>query len=181
MSSLNKITIIGRLGRDPEVRYTGGGDAVSNFSVATSERWKDKATGEVKEETTWHRVSAWGRQAEIAGEYLRKGSLVYIEGKMVSRKYTDKNGAEKESWEIRLGELKMLGGREEGGQGEQRAPAQRRETPPAGQARPDRPPTQGGGPSGFDDMDDDVPFASPWMEHDPMISDRKGKRIKGAR
>lgn len=147
---LNKIQIIGRLGRDPEVRYTTGGDAVCNFSVATSERWKDKTSGEMKEETTWHRVSAWGRQAEIVGEYLRKGSLVYVEGKMTSRKYTDQSGAEKESHEIRMQDMKMLssreGGQQEGGQ-QQR---------PERQAPAPRPATAGG--SGFDDMDDDIPF-----------------------
>jgi single-strand DNA-binding protein len=157
---LNKIQIIGRLGKDPEVRYTPGGEAVCNFSVATSERWKDKNTGEVKEETTWHRVSAWGRQAEIVGQYLVRGSLVYVEGKMTSRKYADKNGVEKESFEIRMQEMKMLSSREPG---EQRQPAQSDGYPnhrygdsapaprpaPAPAARPS---------SGFDDMDDDIPF-----------------------
>jgi single-strand DNA-binding protein len=149
---LNKIQIIGRLGKDPEVRYTPGGEAVCNFSVATSERWKDKATNEVKEETTWHRVSAWGRQAEIVGQYLVRGSLVYVEGKMTSRKYADKNGVEKESFEIRMQEMKMLSSREGGEQrqpqGQGPAPAQR-PAAPAPAARPS---------SGFDDMDDDIPF-----------------------
>ena len=149
---LNKVQIIGRLGRDPEVRFTPGGEAVCNFSVATSERWKDKATNEVKEETTWHRVSAWGRQAEIVGQYLVRGSLVYVEGKMTSRKYADKNGVEKESFEIRMQEMKMLSSREGGEQrqpqGQGPAPAQRPAAPPPA-ARPS---------SGFDDMDDDIPF-----------------------
>lgn len=151
---LNKAIIMGRLGRDPEVRYTTNGDAVSNFSVATSKRWKDKTTGEMKEETTWHRVSAWGRQAEIAGEYLRKGSLVYLEGEMVKRKYTDQSGAEKESHEIRLHELKLIptGQQQEGGQ---QAPPER-QVPQQRQAAAPRPATAGG--SGFDDMDDDIPF-----------------------
>jgi len=141
---LNKAQIIGRLGKDPEVRYTPSGEAVCNFSVATSEKWKDKTTGEVKEETTWHRISAWGRLAEIVGEYLHKGSLVYCEGKMTERKYTDKDGAEKISREIRLSDMKMLGSREEGGQ----------------RSAPQRPaaPAPAASPTGFDDMDDDIPF-----------------------
>ena len=158
---LNKAQIIGRLGRDPEVRYMPGGEAVCNFSVATAEKWKDKASGEVKEETTWHRITAFGRQAEIVGEYLRKGSLVFIEGKMTQRAYADKDGAEKVSHEIRMQDMKMLSSRE-GGQGGQSGggnagqPAQRptAATQASGQARPTRPPAL----NNFDDMDDDIPF-----------------------
>jgi single-strand DNA-binding protein len=151
---LNRAQIIGRLGRDPEVRYVPGGEAVCNFTVATTERFKDKTTGETKEDTTWHRVSAWGRQAEIVGEYLRKGSLVYVEGKMTVRKYKDQSGADKESHEIRMQEMKMLGGRD-GDQQQRPAPAARPAPAPAagGAARPPARP-----PSGFDDMDDDIPF-----------------------
>jgi single-strand DNA-binding protein len=146
---LNKIQIIGRMGRDPEVRYMPNGDAVCNFSVATTERWKDKASGEMKEDTTWHRVSAWGRQAEIVGEYLHKGSLVYVEGKMTARKYTDKDGMEKESHEIRMSEMKMLESkRSSSDQGAQQQPEQRQAPRPA--------PAHTG--SGFDDMTDDIPF-----------------------
>ncbi len=140
---LNKIQIIGRMGKDPEIRYMPNGDAVCNFSVATTEKWKDKNSGEVKEDTTWHRVSAWGRQAEIVGEYLRKGSLVYVEGKMTARKYTDKDGSEKESHEIRMQDMKMLSPTGEG-EPRQQAHQQPRQQQPAS--------------SGFDDMDSDIPF-----------------------
>lgn len=152
MASLNKVQIIGRLGKDPEVRFMPNGDAVCNFSVATTERWKDKASGEVQEETTWHRVSAWGRQAEIVGEYLKKGSLVYVEGKMTERKYTDQSGAEKRSHEIRMQDMKMLGGRQDGEQRQQQEP--RPQQPTQRQApRPQQPVS-----SGFDDDDSDIPF-----------------------
>lgn len=157
---LNKIQIIGRMGKDPEVRYMPNGDAVCNFSVATSEKWKDKATGEMKEETTWHRVSAWGRQAEIVGEYLRKGSLVYVEGKMTARKYTDKDGAEKESHEIRMQDMKMLSTRSDsdhgGAPGPAPAPRQQQRQAAPQTTSPRRAPATTG--SGFDDMDDDIPF-----------------------
>lgn len=156
---LNQAQIIGYLGKDPEVRYMPSGDAVANFSIATTEKWKDKASGEVKEETTWHRITAFGRQAEIVGEYLKQGSLVFIEGKMTQRKYQDKDGAEKVSHEIRMQDMKMLSSREGGQGGGSNAgqPAQRPAATPqaSGQARPDRPPVQR---SGFDDMDDDIPF-----------------------
>lgn len=152
---LNRAQIIGRLGQDPEVRFMPSGEAVCNFSVATSEKWKDKASGEVKEETTWHRVTAFARQAEIVGEYLRKGSLVFIEGKLTQRKYQDKDGAEKVSHEIRMQDMKMLGSRD-GDQQQRSAPAARPASAPAGgNARPSRPPAS---PRGFDDMDDDIPF-----------------------
>lgn len=142
---LNKIQIIGRMGRDPEVRYMPNGDAVCNFSVATTEKWKDKASGEMKEETTWHRVSAWGRQAEIVGEYLRKGALVYVEGKMTARKYTDQSGAEKESHEIRMQDMKMLERKQDG---EQRQQPEQRQAPQR----------QAPASSGFEDMDSEIPF-----------------------
>jgi single-strand DNA-binding protein len=157
---LNKAQIIGRLGQDPEVRFLPSGEAVCNFSVATSEKWKDKQTGEVKEETTWHRVTAFARQAEIVGEYLKRGSLVFIEGKMTQRKYQDKDGAEKVSHEIRMQDMKMLSGRE-GGEQRQGAPAA---SPAAGLQRDQRyqrnqrPTAPKPAPSGFDDMDDDIPF-----------------------
>lgn len=138
---LNKAQIIGRVGRDPEVRYLTSGDAVVNVSVATSERWKDKQTGEVKEATEWHRINFFGRLAEIAGEYVQKGSLLYVEGKIKTRKWTDKDGVEKYSTEIMGETLKLLSSRGDGQpkQQEQQKPKQ----------------NQG---SGFDDMDDDIPF-----------------------
>lgn len=177
MSYLNKAQIIGRLGRDPEVRFMPSGEAVCNFSVATTEKWKDKQSGEIKEETLWHRVSAWGRQAEIVGEYLRKGALIYIEGKMTQRKYTDKDGVEKTSHEIRMADMKMLGGKSDG-QGEtERAPAPR----PQATAPRQAPAPTGAAGSGFDDMDDDIPFATPHAGQDPMFQGRKARRLKDAR
>lgn len=146
---LNQAQIIGHLGKDPEVRYLPSGEAVANFSIATTEKWKDKNSGEQREETEWHRVSVFGRLAEIVGEYLKKGSLVFIQGKIKTRKYTDKDGAERYATEIRAETLKMLGGRDSNQSG---APAQRQA--PAARPRP----TPAPAPSGFDDMDDDIPF-----------------------
>ena len=148
MSSFNQASIIGHLGKDPEVRYLPSGEAVANFSVATSERWKDKSTGEVQESVEWHRISTFGRLAEIVGEYLKKGSLVFVQGKLKTRKYTDGQGVERYSTEIRAEAMKMLGGRD---QGERSAPAQR-------QAAPQRQQAPAAAGSGFDDMDDDIPF-----------------------
>src|SRR5437762_8246664 len=116
MASVNKVILLGNLGRDPETRYTTGGDAVTNLNIATSEQWKDKS-GEKQERTEWHRVVLFGRQAEIAGEYLKKGRPVYIEGRLQTRKYTDKEGVEKYSTEIVGDRMQLLGGREGGGGG----------------------------------------------------------------
>lgn len=146
---LNSAQIIGRVGRDPEVRYLPSGEAVANFSIATSEKWKDKATGEPREETEWHRISVFGRLAEIVGEYLKKGSLVFVQGKLKTRKYTDGQGVERYSTEIRAETMKMLGGRQDSERSA--APAQR-------QAAPQRQQAPATAPSGFDDMDDDIPF-----------------------
>jgi single-strand DNA-binding protein len=110
-ASLNKVTIIGTLGRDPEVKYMSSGDAVANLSIATNETWKDKTTGERKESTEWHRVTLFRQLAEIAGEYLRKGQQVYIEGSLKTRSYDDKDGQKRYVTEIVATELKMLGGR----------------------------------------------------------------------
>lgn len=141
---LNKAQIIGNLGRDPEMRYLPSGDAVANISVATTEKWKDKASGEMKEHTEWHRISFFGKLAEIAGQYLKKGSTVYVEGKIQTRKYTDKDGAEKFATEIKGEVMKMIGGKSEHGE-QQAAPAK-------------QPARQAAAPSGFEDMDDDIPF-----------------------
>ena len=122
MASLNKAIIIGHLGRDPETRYMTDGSPVTNFSVATTETWKDKTSGEKKEATEWHRINAFGKLAEICGQYLKKGSLVYLEGKMTSRKWTDKDGAERISFEIRADQMTMLGGKSD-------KPAQDDDTP----------------------------------------------------
>ena len=150
MASLNKVILIGFLGKDPEARYTANGDAVSNFTVATSESWKDKSTGEKKEQTEWHRCSVFGKLAEICNEYLRKGSLVYVEGKLTTRKWQDKDGQDRYTTEIRVDQMKMLGGKQDGGQrqdaSESYAPAPQRNA-------------QGAKPS-FDDIGDDIPFQS---------------------
>jgi single-strand DNA-binding protein len=168
MASVNKVIIVGNLGRDPEMRTFPSGDRVANVTIATTDRWKDKQSGEMKEATEWHRVVFNGRLAEIAGEYLRKGSQVYLEGSLRTRKWTDKDGVEKYTTEIRADQMQMLGKREGMGApsgdddgGYDSAP--RRSAPPS------RAPAGGGGggggqrpaskpASGFDDMDDDIPF-----------------------
>lgn len=108
---VNKVIIVGNLGNDPELRYSQSGSAMCSISVATSESWKDKATGEQKERTEWHRVKFFGKQAEIAGEYLKKGSQVYVEGKLRTDKYTDKSGVEKYTTDIYADDMQMLGGK----------------------------------------------------------------------
>jgi single-strand DNA-binding protein len=168
MASINKVIIIGNLGRDPEVRYTPNGAAICNVSLATTRNWKDKNTGEKVEETEWHRVVFYDRLAEIAGEYLKKGRPVYVEGRLKTRKWADKDGIEKFTTEIIASEMQLLGGREgmggpggeegggaSGGGGYSRpAPAARPAAAPA--ARPAPAPSKAS--SGFDDMDDDIPF-----------------------
>lgn len=142
---LNKVQIIGRVGKDPEVRYSTNGDAIANFTVATSERYKDKQTGEAVEKTEWHNVSAFRRLAEIIGEYVHKGSLIYIEGKIQTRKY-EKDGVTHYATSIVASEMKMLGSKD-GSQQQQ------------GQQRPaNRAPAPREQATGFDDMDDDIPF-----------------------
>lgn len=116
MSSMNLAIIVGNVGKDPEIRYLPSGDAVANFSVATSETWKDKATGEKKEQTEWHRCNCFGRTAEIVGQYIQKGSKVAIQGRITTRKWTDKDGVERYSTEIKVDTLKMLGGPKEAGE-----------------------------------------------------------------
>lgn len=110
--SVNKVILVGRLGQDPQVNYTANGSAVANISVATSERWKDKQTGEQREQTEWNRVVFFNRLAEIVGKYLRKGSMVYVEGKLQTKKWTDKNGIDRYQTEIVANEMQMIGGRE---------------------------------------------------------------------
>jgi single-strand DNA-binding protein len=109
MASVNKVILIGNLGKDPETKYLSSGDAVTNFTVATTESWKDKATNEKKESTEWHRISAFGKLAEICGEYLKKGSQVYIEGKIKTRKWQDKEGVDRYTTEITADQMRMLG------------------------------------------------------------------------
>ncbi len=140
MASINKVILVGNLGRDPEVRYTTDNSAIANVSIATTDRYKDKTTGEQKEITEWHRVVFFNRLGEIAAEYLKKGSQVYIEGKLRTRKWTDKDGAEKYTTEIIADQLQMLGGRI--GEASSATP-----TPPA--------PRQ---PKPADELADDIPF-----------------------
>ena len=150
MASVNRVTIIGNLGKDPETRYAPSGDAVTNITVATTETWKDKATGEKREATEWHRVVFFGKLAEIAGQYLKKGSQVYLEGKLKTRKWQDKDGADRYTTEINADELKMLGGK---GDGQQSEPQRQQQAPQRPQA-PQKPASGGG----FNEFDDDIPF-----------------------
>ncbi|RIQ74552.1 single-stranded DNA-binding protein [Bordetella avium] len=154
MASVNKVIIVGNLGRDPEVRYSPDGAAICNLSLATTSQWKDKASGERREETEWHRIVMYNRLAEIAGEYLKKGRSVYIEGRLKTRKWQDKQtGADRYATEIIADQMQMLGGRDSGeGGGHDEAPHQQR----APAQRPAAP--KGGGASNLADMDDDIPF-----------------------
>lgn len=152
MSSVNQAIIVGRVGKDPEIRYMPNGDAVANLSVATSETWKDK-NGEKQEATEWHRISVFGKLAEICGEYLRKGSLVYFSGQIKTRKWTDKDGVEKYTTEIHAREMKMLGGKPDGG--EKQRPAQRQQPAQRPAAKQEK---TSAATSGFADMDDDIPW-----------------------
>lgn len=146
MASLNKVLIIGNLGRDPETRYLPNGDAVTNLSVATTRAYKKK-DGEKVEETEWHRIVLFGRRAEVAGEYLKKGSPVYIEGHLTTRKWQDKEGTDRYTTEIVADDMKLLGSKPEGAGRPQEKPSS---------GKPEKKPASGGGK--FDDMDDDIPF-----------------------
>ena len=145
MASVNKVIIVGNVGRDPETRYMPSGDAVTNISVATSDRYKDKQTGEMKENTEWHRIAFFGKLAEIAGQYLKKGSQVYVEGRLRTRKWTDQSGQEKYSTEIIADSMQMLGARMAGSGDAGDRPKSSESTP--SQA-----------PGGLGAMDDDIPF-----------------------
>ena len=184
MASINKVIIVGNLGRDPEMRTFPSGDQVANVTIATTDKWKDKQTGEMKEATEWHRVVFNGRLAEIVGQYLRKGSQVYVEGSLRTRKWTDQAGVEKYSTEIRADQMQMLGGRQgmggqggghddgggyggDAGGGYDQAPRRAAPAPAPMQQRPTAPPPRPApapvaqaprAASGFDDMDDDIPF-----------------------
>ncbi|BBB63251.1 hypothetical protein UNDKW_4978 [Undibacterium sp. KW1] len=166
MASVNKVIIVGNLGRDPETRYMPSGDAMTSITVATTDSWKDKSSGEKKEQTEWHRITFFGKLAEIAGQYLKKGSQVYVEGSLRTRKYTDKDGVEKYATDIKADSMQMLGSRQGMGGGAgmddgggyggggggapaprpQAAPQQQRQAP-ASRPAPN-----------FSDMDDDIPF-----------------------
>jgi single-strand DNA-binding protein len=163
MASVNKVILVGNCGRDPEIRYLPSGQAVANVSVATSSRRKDKNTGETVEDTQWHRVTFYDRLAEIAGEYVRKGRPIYVEGRLKYGKYTDQAGVEKNTVDIVATELQLLGGRDgmsgpsDGGD-EGSAPPVRRPAPRAAAPVAARQAPAPRAASGFDDMDDDIPF-----------------------
>ncbi|MCY0854246.1 single-stranded DNA-binding protein [Cupriavidus sp. D39] len=176
MASINKVILVGNLGADPETRYLPSGDAVTNIRLATTDRYKDKTSGEMKESTEWHRIAFFGKLAEIAAEYLKKGSQVYIEGRIRTRKWTDQAGAEKYSTEIVAEQMQMLGSRQSNGGGaddshgggESRNSGYGARNGGTGAAGANARGQQGGGarrqqsapaPSnGFEDMDDDIPF-----------------------
>ncbi len=159
MSSVNKVILVGNLGQDPEVKYMPSGGAVTNISIATTDSWKDKASGEKKENTEWHRVVFFNRLAEIVGEYLRKGSQVYIEGNLRTRKWQDQNGVDKYTTEIVAREMQMLGSKaggssdfspaQQGGAAPQQHAPQQDAKPKPQESRP---------PQNFDNFDDDIPF-----------------------
>jgi single-strand DNA-binding protein len=149
MASVNKVILIGNLGADPEVRYLPSGEAVANLRIATTEQWKDK-NGDKQEATEWHRVSFFGRQAEVCGQYLKKGSSVYVEGSIRTRKWQDQSGQDRYSTEIRGDRMQMLGGRGAGGSADYDAPVS-----DSGRGRSGG---QGSSGGGFDAMDDDIPF-----------------------
>ncbi len=173
MASINKVILIGNLGRDPEIRYTPSGSAVCNVAIATSRSWKDKTSGEKMEETEWHRVVFFDRMAEIAGEYLKKGRPVYVEGRLKTRKWTDKDGVEKFTTEIMADNMQLLGGREGAGGGDEGGgggggygrgagggggAGERNERPAAAPRQAPQRPAPQKSSTGFDDMDDDIPF-----------------------
>jgi single-strand DNA-binding protein len=165
MASVNKVILIGNCGRDPEIRYLPSGQAVANVSIATTSRRKDRTSGETVEDTQWHRVTFYDRLAEIAGEYVKKGRPIYVEGRLKYGKYTDQAGVEKNTVDIIATELQLLGGREgmggpSGGDEEGGAPARRPAAAPrpAASAPANRPAAAAKPASGFDDMDDDIPF-----------------------
>lgn len=165
MASVNKVILVGNLGRDPEVRYSPDGSAICNLSLATTSQWKDKTSGERREETEWHRVVMYNRLAEIASEYLKKGRPVYIEGRLKTRKWQDKEGADRYSTEIIADQMQMLGAREGtnevsgGGYSDTsqqlRAP---RQGAPVRSTAPRAPSVQNNNPANLSDMDDDIPF-----------------------
>jgi single-strand DNA-binding protein len=173
---VNKVILVGNLGKDPEVRYTPSGSAVANVTIATSDQWKDKQTGEQQERTEWHRVVFFNRLAEVVAEYVKKGQQIYVEGRIQTRKWQDQSGQDRYTTEIVANEMQMLGGRGGGGGGAQQGgfsqdmdqsqPAQQRQAPQtargaaaggagAQSGNPSNAPAQGGA---YDDFDDDIPF-----------------------
>ena len=162
MASVNKVILVGNLGRDPETRYMPDGAAITNISIATTATWKDKS-GEKQEQTEWHRVAFFGKLAEIAGEYLKKGSQVYVEGKLRTRKWQDKDGVEKYTTEVLADSMQMLGSRQgmgggDGGSGGGDYPGSTSRPPAGAGSSSAKPAASKGGAAKFDDMDDDIPF-----------------------
>ena len=172
MASVNKVILVGNLGADPETRYAPSGDAICNIRIATTDSWRDKTSGEKKEATEWHRVVFFGKLAEIAGQYLKKGSQVYVEGSLRTRKWQDKEGRDQYTTEIRADQMQMLGSRQgmvggdysrggSGGgyeQGGDFAPAPRQQQNSGGNRAPQTRPASAPAPSGLNDFDDDIPF-----------------------
>jgi len=154
MASVNKVILVGNLGADPEIRYLPSGEAVANLRLATTETWKDKE-GNKQELTEWHRVSFFGRQAEVCGQYLKKGNQIYVEGSIRTRKYQDKDGQERYATDIRGDRMQMLGSRQGMGEAPPRDSGGGRSAPDSGQKKPAAQPAAGGN---FNDFDDDIPF-----------------------
>lgn len=160
MASVNKVILVGNCGRDPEVRYLPSGQAVANVTLATSSRRKDRNTGEMVEDTQWHRITFYDRLAEIAGEYVKKGRPIYVEGRIKYGKFTNKDGVEQNTCDIIATEMQLLGSREGMGapSGDDHGGPSQRSAPPQRQAAPAPRPAPSKPSSGFDDMDDDIPF-----------------------
>jgi single-strand DNA-binding protein len=158
MASVNKVILVGNLGRDPETRYMPNGEAVTNVTLATTDTWKDRTSGERQEKTEWHRVTFYRRLAEIAGEYLKKGSQVYVEGRLETRKWTDKEGKDRYTTEIIASEMKMLGSRAGAGAPSYDSSDDAGSGRPASKAAAGATKTPAKGPAGIADMDDDIPF-----------------------
>jgi single-strand DNA-binding protein len=158
MASVNKVILVGNLGRDPEMRTFPDGGTLCNVTLATTRSWKDKNSGDKVEETEWHRIVFRDRLAEIAGEYLKKGKQVYIEGRLKTRKYTDKDGVEKYATEVVATDMQLLGSREGMGEGETRGGASGGGYAPAARPAAAQKPAASKPATGFDDMDDDIPF-----------------------
>jgi len=154
---VNKVILVGNLGADPDTRYMPSGKAVTNIRVATSESWKDRTTGDMQERTEWHSVVMYDKLGEIAAEYLRKGSQVYIEGKIRTRKWQDKEGKDRYTTEVIADQMQMLGGRGGGG-GASSEPRSPRQAQPAAEDRAPGPADEGGGGGGGGEFDDDIPF-----------------------
>ncbi len=152
MASVNKVILVGNLGRDPETRYMPSGDAITNIRIATTDRWKDKTSGEMKEATEWHSIAFFGKLAEIAGQYLKKGAPVYVEGRLRTRKWQDKEGHDRYTTEVIADQMQMLGSRQGAGDPDTREAEPR----PQGESKPKPKAPAKTGP--FDDMEDDIPF-----------------------